>query len=101
MDRREFNAPHAAPMRGRSGEIMERAELARSSSRAEWLVVVGTILTMVLSSVCVVVLCAAANYASDTAAKVTYVAPAASATSGLGASTDVVGGADAAVIGLR
>ena len=59
---------------------MERAKLA-SSSRAELMVVLGgTILSMVLSCVCVVVLCAAANGASGTAAKVIYAAPAASAT---------------------
>ena len=44
------------------------------------MVVAGTILSMVLSCVCVVVLCAAANEASGTAAKVIYAAPAASAT---------------------
>ncbi len=58
---------------------MERAKLA-SSSRSDLMVLAGTILSMVLSCVCVVVLCAVANEASGTAAKVTYAAPAASAT---------------------
>jgi hypothetical protein len=58
---------------------MKRAKLA-SSSRAELMVLGGAILSMVLSCVCVVVLCAAANEASETAAKVIYAAPAASAT---------------------
>jgi len=58
---------------------MQRAKLA-SSSRAELMVLAGTILSMVLSCLCVVVLCAAANQASGAAAKVMYAAPAASAT---------------------
>ena len=84
----------------RLGEIMETTKFARSSSRAEVMVLVGTMLTMVLSSVCVVVLCAAANYVSETAAKVTQVAPAASAAGALGTPIDV-GGAGVAVVGLR
>lgn len=87
-------------MFGPIGGIMERAKLAGSSSRAELIVLAGTILTMVLSSVCVVVVCAAANQASGSAAKITYVAPAASAAGDLGAPTDVAG-AGAAVIGIR
>jgi len=97
IDGWEFNAPHEAPLPGSIGEIMETAKFARSSSRAEVMVLVGTMLTMVLSSVCVVVLCAAANYVSETAAKVTQVAPAASAPGALGTSTD----AGVAVVGLR
>jgi hypothetical protein len=58
---------------------MQTAKFA-SSSRAELMVVAGTILSMVLSCVCVVVLCAAANEASGTAAQVIHAAPAASAT---------------------
>jgi hypothetical protein len=64
--------------------FMDGAERARSSSRAEVMVLLGTILTMVLSSVCVVALCAAANYVSGSAAKVTYAAPAASAVGNFG-----------------
>lgn len=82
------------------GKIMERAKLLSSSSRMELMVMAGTILAMVLSSVCVVVLCAAANATSGTRAKITYVAPAASAAGDLGAPTDVAG-AIAAVTGLR
>ena len=77
---------------------MERAKLASSS--AELVVMAGTILAMVLSCVCVVVVCAVANEASGTAAKITYVAPAASAAGNLGASTDVAG-ATVAATGLR
>ena len=61
---------------------MESHKLARSS-RAELLVLAGTIVTMVLSCVCVVALCAAANNASGGAAKVIYAAPAASAAGNL------------------
>ena len=64
------------------------------------MVVAGTILAMVLSCVCVIVVCAVANEASGTAAKITYVAPAASAAGDLGTSTDVAG-ASVAAIGLR
>lgn len=60
----------------------------------------GTILTMVLSSVCVVVVCAAANRLSATAAKISYLAPAASAASDRETSKDV-GGTGVAVLGLR
>ena len=79
---------------------MERAKLASLSSRAELMVVAGTIVTMVLSSVCVVVVCAAANEATGTAAKIIYAAPAASAPGDPGAPTDVAG-AGVAVIGRR
>ena len=67
---------------------MERAKF-ESSSRAEVVVLGGTIVTMVLSCVCVVVLCAAANAVSGTAAKVIYAAPAASAVANLVAPSDV------------
>ena len=67
---------------------MERARLA-SSSRAELIVLGGTIAAMVLSCVCVVVLCAAANEASGTAARIIYAAPAASAAGDRVAPTDV------------
>jgi hypothetical protein len=80
---------------------MESAKFVRYSSRSELMVLAGTIVTMVLSCVCVVVVCAAANEASGTAAaKITYAAPAASAAGDLGASTHVAG-AGVAVIGSR
>lgn len=74
---------------------MEGAKLASRSSRAELVVVAGSVVTMVLSCVCVVVLCAVANEASGTAAKVTYAAPSASAAGDIGAPGGV------AVISLR
>ncbi|HVO06132.1 MAG TPA: hypothetical protein VMT83_05060 [Burkholderiaceae bacterium] len=77
---------------------MEGAKPASRSSRAELVVVAGTIVTMVLSCVCVVVLCAVANEASGTAAKVIYAAPSASAAGDVGPRTDVAG---IAVVGLR
>ena len=60
---------------------MEATKLPRTSSRAELIDVAGTIVIMLLSSVCVVLLCAAANKAMGPApaAKVIYAAPAASA----------------------
>jgi len=79
---------------------MERAKLASLSSRAELMIVAGTIVAMVLSSVCVVVICAAANEATGTAARIIHAAPAASAPGDPGAPTDVAG-AGLAVIGLR
>jgi len=70
---------------------MERAKLASVESRAELMVVAGTIVAMVLSCFCVVVLCAAANEATSTAATVIYAAPAASAPGDVRAPTDVAG----------
>jgi len=70
---------------------MERAKLASLSSRAELTVVAGTIVTMVLSCVCVVVVCAVANGATEPAAKIIYAAPAASAPVDLAAPTNVAG----------
>lgn len=62
---------------------MEETRLLRASSRTELLDVAGAIVTMLLSSVCVVLICAAANQATQTAAKVVvYTAPAASAPNG-------------------
>ena len=58
---------------------MKLTRFAKSSPRTELFDVVGTIVIMLLSSVCVVVLCAAANKASQSAAKIVYAAPAASA----------------------
>ena len=58
---------------------MEATKLARTSSRTELIDVVGTIVIMLLSSVCVVLVCAAANKAMGPAAEITYAAPAASA----------------------
>jgi len=84
----------------RLGEVMERGKLASPSSRAELLVVVGTIVTMLLSFVCVAVVCAAANGATGTAARIIYAAPAASAPGDPGAPTNVAG-AGVAVIGVR
>jgi hypothetical protein len=79
---------------------MERTKLASLSPRAELLVVAGTIATMVLSSVCVVAVLAAANAAAGTAAKIIHAAPAASAPHDSGASPDIAGDS-VAVIGLR
>jgi len=62
---------------------MEEAKLPRASSRTELLDVAGAIATMLLSSVCVVLICAAANQATQTPAKVVvYTAAAASAPNG-------------------
>lgn len=58
---------------------MKLARFARSSPRTELIDVAGTIVIMLLSSVCVVIVCAAANKASQSAAKIGYAAPAASA----------------------
>lgn len=71
---------------------MEQAQIDGLSQRAELLTVVGTIVAMVLSSACVVVVCAAANEASGmAAAKVIHAVPAASAVGDYGAPTDVAG----------
>jgi hypothetical protein len=61
------------------GGIMKLARLVRSSPRTELFDVAGTIVIMLLSSVCVVLVCAAANKASQGAAKVVYAERAASA----------------------
>jgi hypothetical protein len=58
---------------------MEATKLARKSSRTELIDVAGTIVIMLLSSVCVVLVCAAANKVAGPAAKIVYAAPAASA----------------------
>lgn len=58
---------------------MDSNQLASAKSRLELLDVAGTIVTMLLSSVCVVFFCAAANKASQSAATVVYAAPTASA----------------------
>lgn len=58
---------------------MDSNPLASRKSRLELLDVAGTIATMLLSSVCVVFFCAAANKATQSAATVVYAAPAASA----------------------
>jgi hypothetical protein len=60
------------------------------------LVLAGNIVIMVLSSVCVVVLCAAANEASGTVAKIVYVEPAASEPIDPNTPTKVVGAGVAA-----
>lgn len=73
------------------GGIVKAAKFASSSSRSELIVMVGTILATVLSCICVVVICAAANEASGTAAKITYATPAASTPGGLSAPTEVAG----------
>jgi TPP-dependent 2-oxoacid decarboxylase len=72
-------------------KIMDRAKLTSLSSRGELIVVAGTIVTMALSSVCVVAVCAAANEATETAAKVIRAAPAASDPGSLGTPADVAG----------
>jgi hypothetical protein len=67
------------------------------------MVLAGTIVTMVLSCVGVVVVCAAANEASGAAAKINDVnhgAPAASVAGGPRSQSDVAG-AGVAVVGLR
>jgi hypothetical protein len=58
---------------------MKATKLASTSSRAELIDVAGTIVIMLLSSVCVVLVCAATNQATTPAAKIVYAAPAASA----------------------
>jgi len=58
---------------------MEGTKLASTSSRTELIDVAGTIVIMLLSSVCVVLFCAAANNATSPVAKITRAAPAASA----------------------
>ena len=62
-----------------TGGNMEATKLARTSSRTELIDVAGTIVIMLLSSVCVVLVCAAANNATRPAAEIIYAAPAASA----------------------
>jgi len=63
---------------------MEATKLARTSSRTELIDVAGTIVIMLLSSVCVVLVCAAANRTTRASAKVVYAAPAASAPNDVG-----------------
>jgi hypothetical protein len=58
---------------------MKATKLTSTSSRAELIDVAGTIVIMLLSSVCVVLVCAAANKVTGPAAKIVYAAPAASA----------------------
>ena len=58
---------------------MKGTKLASASSRTELIDVAGTIVIMLLSSVCVVLVCAAANQLTRPAAKIVYAAPAASA----------------------
>lgn len=58
---------------------MQATKLARTSARTERIDVAGTIVIMLLSSVCVVLVCAAANQATRPAAQIIYAAPAASA----------------------
>ena len=72
-------------------QATKRAELASASSSAELMVLAGTILIMILSCFCVVVVSAGANEASETTAKITYAAPAAGAAVDLTASTGVAG----------
>jgi hypothetical protein len=68
------------PMFGLIGGIMKATKLASTSSRTELIDVAGTIAIMLLSSVCVVFVCAAANLAMRPAARqIVYAAPAASA----------------------
>jgi len=62
---------------------MEGTKQASRSSRRELIDVVGTIVIMLLSSVCVVLACAAANKATRPAAEIIYAAPAASAPTGV------------------
>jgi hypothetical protein len=64
---------------------MDSNKLASHKSRLELLDVAGTIVTMLLSSVCVVFFCAAANKATQSAATVVYATPAASAPSNVAA----------------
>ena len=64
------------------------------------MVVAGTIVAMLLSCVCVVVVCAAANEATGTAAKIIHAAPAASTPGVVQTPTDV-SGAGVVVINLR
>lgn len=59
---------------------MKATILVSASSRTELMDVAGTLGIMLLSSVCVVLVCAAANVATrPAAAKIVYAAPAASA----------------------
>jgi hypothetical protein len=58
---------------------MKATKLGSTSSRTELIDVAGTIVIMLLSSVCVVLVCAAANKVTRPAAKIVYAAPAASA----------------------
>ena len=62
-----------------TGGIMEATKRASTSSRTELIDVAGTIVIMLLSSVCVVLVCAAANTATRPAAEIVDAAPAASA----------------------
>jgi hypothetical protein len=70
---------------------MKETNLASTWSRSELIDVAGTILIMLLSSVCVVLVCAAANRVTSPAAKIIYAAPAASAP------TDVAGAGVASI----
>ena len=74
---------------------MKAIKLASTSSRAELMDVAGTIAILLLSSVCVVLVCAATNSATRPAAKIVYAAPAASAPN------DVAGVVGVASIGPR
>ena len=58
---------------------MEATKLASRSSRTELIDVAGTSVMLLLSSFCVVLVCAAANKATKPAAEIVYAAPAASA----------------------
>jgi hypothetical protein len=62
---------------------MKATKLVSTSSRTELIDVAGTIVIMLLSTVCVVLVCAAANKATRPAAKIIYAAPAASAPNGV------------------
>jgi hypothetical protein len=72
--------PRMERKRDSNEDIMDATRLSKAS-RTELLDVAGTIVTMLLSSVCVVLVCAAANSATHRAAKVVQAAPAASAPS--------------------
>ena len=74
-----FNATHWSAEFGLIGGIMKGTKLASTSSRTELIDVAGTIVIMLLSTVCVVLVCAAANNATRPAAEIIYAAPAASA----------------------
>lgn len=78
-----FNATHWGAEFGLTGGIMKATKLVSTSSRTELIDVAGTIVIMLLSTVCVVLVCAAANKATRPAAKIIYAAPAASAPNGV------------------
>jgi hypothetical protein len=78
-----FNATHCGAEFGLIGGIMKGTKLAGTLSRTELIDVAGTIVIMLLSTVCVVLVCAAANNATRPAAKIIYAAPAASAPNGV------------------